>query len=76
MSNLYLSIVTDLQQTHLVDWVGYIAMACVVFSFAFSNMITLRVVNSIGALIFIIYGVMLGMAKPGNANHIAENNFQ
>lgn len=46
------------------DWVGYIAMALVALSFVFKDMKTIRVVNMIGAIIFIFYGYMLDVAVP------------
>lgn len=47
-----------------IEYIGYSATALVTLSFAFSNIRTLRIVNSIGAVIFIVYGVLLDMAKP------------
>ena len=46
------------------DWVGYIAMALVALSFVFKEMKTIRIINMIGAIIFIIYGYMLDVAIP------------
>lgn len=47
-----------------IEYIGYLGTAFVTFSFAFSNIRTLRIVNSIGAIIFIVYGMLLHMAKP------------
>ena len=46
------------------DWVGYIAMALVALSFVFKEMKTIRIVNMIGAVVFIVYGYMLDVAIP------------
>jgi len=43
-----------------VEWIGYIAMALLMFSFIQKNLTTLRVWNSLGCGVFIIYGVFLG----------------
>lgn len=43
----------------LVDWVGYAAMATVLVSFLMKSVIKLRIINSLGCLIFVIYGFML-----------------
>lgn len=44
---------------HLTEYAGYIASATVLISFLMKNIRTLRIVNSIGCLLFIGYGVML-----------------
>ncbi|GJM59847.1 hypothetical protein PEDI_03990 [Persicobacter diffluens] len=41
------------------DWVGYIAMTLVALSFTFKEIRKLRLINSIGAVFFVIYGVMI-----------------
>ncbi|MDR9457343.1 MAG: YgjV family protein [Salegentibacter sp.] len=43
----------------LTDWIGYIASFFVAISFFMKNIITLRIVNSIGCIAFIIYGVLI-----------------
>ena len=43
----------------LTDWIGYLAMAVLLMSFLMKNMKTLRLVNSVGGLLFIVYGCML-----------------
>lgn len=43
----------------LTEWVGYFASFFVMISFIMRNIVTLRIVNSIGCLAFIAYGVML-----------------
>lgn len=47
-----------------IEYIGYLGTALVTLSFAFSNIRTLRIVNSMGAVIFVIYGMLLHMAKP------------
>lgn len=55
----------------LTDGIGYIAMFFVAVSFIFKNLRTIRIVNMLGAVVFIVYGVMLDMAIP----IIATNSF-
>lgn len=41
------------------DWVGYLAMAILLISFLMKNIRTLRLVNSVGGLLFVAYGFLL-----------------
>ncbi|OIQ30759.1 MAG: uroporphyrinogen decarboxylase [Bacteroidetes bacterium MedPE-SWsnd-G2] len=43
----------------LTDWVGYAAMATVLISFLLKDIKKLRIVNSLGCLLFVVYGFML-----------------
>lgn len=43
----------------VTDWVGYAAMATVLISFLMKKVNNLRMVNSVGCLLFVIYGCML-----------------
>jgi hypothetical protein len=48
-----------------IEWIGYLGAALVVVSFlAGKNMRLLRTVNMLGALTFIIYGVLLDFNLP------------
>lgn len=47
-----------------VDIVGYIATALVLLSFLSRSLTWLRIINSVGCAIFVVYGVMLGNAWP------------
>lgn len=49
---------------HVTEWIGYLGTVLVTMSFAFSHLRTLRLVNSAGAIVFIVYGILLDMAKP------------
>lgn len=49
----------------VVDWVGYLAMATVLISFLMRSVNKLRIVNSLGCLLFVFYGVLLTpISKP------------
>ncbi|PKH68540.1 uroporphyrinogen decarboxylase [Flavobacterium sp. ALD4] len=48
----------------LTDWVGYLASLTLMISFLMKNFNTFRIINSIGALLFIIYGIMLAISWP------------
>jgi uncharacterized protein with PQ loop repeat len=46
------------------DWVGYLASLILMISFLMKNFNTFRIINSIGAIVFIIYGIMLAISWP------------
>tara|TARA_R110001583_G_scaffold12582_1_gene55685 strand:+ start:1081 stop:1323 length:243 start_codon:yes stop_codon:yes gene_type:complete len=46
------------------EWVGYVASAVLIISFLMKNLSTLRIINSIGAVLFVIYGIMLDISWP------------
>lgn len=48
----------------LTEWVGYIASLLLMISFLMKNINTLRIINSIGALLFVSYGIMLVTSWP------------
>lgn len=48
----------------LTEWVGYLASLVLMISFLMKNINTLRIVNSIGALLFVVYGIMLVISWP------------
>ena len=63
----------------ITEWIGYIASAVLIFSFMLKNVRTLRAVNSLGALLFVIYGIFLDLAWPiiiTNAFIILVNMYQ
>ena len=43
----------------LTEWVGYLAMTVLLVSFMMKNVINLRIINSVGCLFFVIYGLMI-----------------
>lgn len=46
------------------DIVGYLASLIVLISFLMKNMKALRVINSIGCVLFVAYGVLLDFSLP------------
>ena len=48
----------------ITEWVGYLASFALIISFLMKKIYTLRVINSVGALLFIVYGVMLDISWP------------
>ena len=48
----------------ITEWVGYLASVALIISFMMKNVRTLRIINSIGAVLFVIYGVMLATSWP------------
>ncbi len=45
---------------NLVEWVGYAAMISLMISFLMKDIKKLRIINTLGCLLFVIYGFMLG----------------
>lgn len=45
--------------TQITEWIGYAASAGVLLSFLMRDIRTLRMVNSVGCFLFIIYGILL-----------------
>jgi len=48
----------------LTEWVGYLASVILMISFLMKNINTLRIINSIGAVFFIVYGFLLATSWP------------
>lgn len=48
----------------LTDWVGYLASLVLMVSFLMKNINALRIINSIGCFLFVIYGFMLAISWP------------
>ena len=48
-----------------VEWIGYAAMATVLVSFLMKSVNKLRIVDSFGCLLFVLYGIVLQpISKP------------
>ena len=48
----------------LTEWVGYLASIILIVSFMMKDVSTLRIINSAGAILFILYGYMLQISWP------------
>ncbi len=48
----------------VTDWVGYLAMLALLISFMMKDVRKLRTINSIGAILFVVYGFMLETSWP------------
>lgn len=48
----------------ITEWVGYLASLALIISFMMKNLNTLRIINSIGAVLFVVYGVLLAISWP------------
>lgn len=46
------------------EWVGYLASLLLMVSFLMKNVNTLRIVNSLGCIAFIVYGFLLVTSWP------------
>lgn len=51
----------DFSSTEIV---GYLASLIVLISFLMKNMKTLRIINSIGCVLFVAYGILLNFSIP------------
>ena len=43
----------------MIDLIGYLASAIILISFAVKDIIKLRIINSIGSVVWIVYGVLI-----------------
>ena len=62
----------------LTEGVGYLASLVLMFSFLMKNINTLRIINSTGWLLFVVYGFMLATSWPiiiSNAFILGVNAF-
>lgn len=41
------------------EWLGLVASAIVLISFLFSNQIKTRIINMVGCIVFVVYGMLL-----------------
>lgn len=48
----------------ITEWVGYAAMLALLISFMMKDVRKLRSINSVGAILFVIYGFMLATSWP------------
>ncbi len=48
----------------ITEWVGYAASLALIISFMMKNINTLRIVNSLGAILFVVYGILLQTSYP------------
>ena len=55
----------DWFQISFTEWIGYLAMGTVLISFLMKSVTKLRIVNSLGCLLFVFYGMLLEpLSKP------------
>ena len=62
----------DIFGISIVELTGYAAMATVLVSFLMKSVIKLRIINSVGCLIFVLYGILL---EPYSWPIIITNTF-
>lgn len=61
----------------IIEWVGYAASTFIVISLMMTSVIRLRIINTIGCILFVIYGITVG-AYPivvSNAAIIIINSY-
>jgi uncharacterized protein with PQ loop repeat len=54
----------------MIDFIGYLAPVFVVLSFLFKDLKKLRMVNSVGCVLFVIYGLFIAAYPVVIANGI------
>ncbi|APG58894.1 uroporphyrinogen decarboxylase [Christiangramia salexigens] len=50
---------TEFLGISVTEWIGYLASFFVLLSFLMRNIVTLRYVNSVGCIFFVVYGFLL-----------------
>ena len=55
---------------NFIEYIGYAASACIVISLVMTSIIKLRIINSIGCLLFVIYGSYTGACPVVISNAI------
>lgn len=43
----------------IIEWIGYLASVMIVISLTMTSIIKLRIVNTIGCILFVIYGMVV-----------------
>ncbi len=56
--------IIDVLGVSITEWVGYLASAVLLVSFTMKSLSKLRLVNSMGAILFVVYGFMLNTSWP------------
>ena len=51
-----------------IEWVGYAASICISISLLMTDMFKLRIINSIGCILFVIYGFSIKAYPVGGIN--------
>lgn len=53
-----------------IEWIGYAASIFIVISLTMTSIIKLRIINSIGCALFVVYGFMVGAYPVALSNFI------
>jgi hypothetical protein len=53
-----------METIELTEYIGYLASIVIMISFLMKKIITLRIINLIGGILFIVYGILLSMSIP------------
>ena len=51
-----------------IEWVGYAASICIAISLVMTDIIKLRIINTIGCILFVIYGFSVKAYPVGVVN--------
>ena len=52
----------------VIEWVGYAASICIAISLLMTDMFKLRIINTIGCILFVIYGFNIKAYPVGVIN--------
>ena len=61
----------EIFDTTITDWVGYAAMVVLLISFMMKNVRKLRIINTLGCALFVLYGVLLSTSWPIVISNVA-----
>ncbi|WP_159021436.1 YgjV family protein [Formosa sp. L2A11] len=54
----------DVLGVSVTEWVGYLASFLLLIAFTMKDVKKLRIVNSVGCVLFVVYGFMLDISWP------------
>jgi uncharacterized protein with PQ loop repeat len=53
-----------------IEWIGYLASILIAISLTMTSIVPLRIINSIGCFLFVIYGIYVGVYPVAIANGV------
>ena len=61
----------EIFDTSITEWVGYVAMVVLLISFMMKNVRKLRIINTLGCALFVLYGLLLSISWPIVISNVA-----
>ena len=53
-----------------IEWIGYCASILIAISLTMTSIVPLRIINSIGCFLFVVYGIYVGVYPVAIANGV------